>query len=256
MSQRLLINMDQLDIARNISLFSDLTENEKDSLLKEGGIYSYRSKECLFMEGDPIKFLYIVCDGLVQEFRQTADGRELTVNIHKKGDVFCKTEIFLNEGLHNTNAMAIDSAYVMELPIDKFKESLQKHKSVAQRLASSLARFAAMKQIEVEQQATMTSAQILALFLRQTCASHGLDPRGFSLPYKKSLIASRLGMKLETLSRALPKLKEQGITVKGSHVSFTDLKASGLAGLQAAARGNAVKFFPPSRKIREMAHAS
>ena len=49
------------------------------------------------------------------------------------------------------------------------------------------------------------------------------DVHGFTLPFKKSLIASRLGMELETLSRALPKLKEHGITVKGSQVVFHDV---------------------------------
>jgi CRP-like cAMP-binding protein len=79
-----------------------------------------------------------------------------------------------------------------------------------------------MKQEEMERQVTMTAPQILAHFLRQICDSHGLDPRGFALPYKKSLIASRLGMELETLSRAWPKLKDHGIIVKGSYVSFPD----------------------------------
>ena len=99
---------------------------------------------------------------------------------------------------------------------------MKRHESVANRLLSSLARFAIMKQIEVEQQATMTAPQLLDCFLRQLCRSYELDPHGFTLPYKKSLIASRLGMEMETLSRAWPKLKDHGIMVKGSHVIFLE----------------------------------
>ena len=66
----------------------------------------------------------------------------------------------------------------------------------------------------------MSTTEILASFLKDTCKSYGIDSHSFTLPFKKSLIASRLGMELETLSRALPKLKEHGITVKGSQVFF------------------------------------
>jgi CRP-like cAMP-binding protein len=220
MAQRLLMNLDQLGVVKNIPLFSGLTAEEKDNLLKGGGVYAYSAKKHLFRQDDPVIFLYILCNGIVQECRNTSDGHEVTVNIYRAGDVFCKTSMFLNDIVHPTNTIAVGDVDVMELPIEKFKENLLKYESVATHLFSSLAQFALMKQIEVEQRATMTAAQILAVFLQKTCDSYGLDPRGFTLPYKKSLIASRLGMKLETLSRALPRLKEYGITVKGSHVSF------------------------------------
>lgn len=216
--------MDQEDVVRNISLFSDLSRNEQDDFIKGGGVFSYPRKSCLFHIGDAVNFVYILCSGIVQEFRQTHDGHEVTTNIYKTGDVFCKTELFLKDSVHLTSAKAIDNVYVMELPIERFKENLQKYEAVRNRLTSALAQFAMMKQMEVERQITMSSLQLLSSFLREMCDSHGFDPRGFTLPYQKSLIASRIGMEIETLSRALPKLKDHGIHVKGTYVSFTDLQ--------------------------------
>jgi CRP-like cAMP-binding protein len=207
---------------RNICLFTDISEEEKKKLPRGEGPFLCADKEYLFKEDDPIKYLYVLCSGHVQEYRNIACGHEITVDLHKAGDMFCKSAPFLKDGLFHTNARAIDNAYVVRLPIEQFKEVMKKHESVADRLLSTLARMAMMKQIEVEQQATMTAPQILAFYLRQLCVSYGLDPRGFTLPYKKSLIASRLGMEMETLSRAWPKLKELGIVVKGSHISFVE----------------------------------
>ena len=224
MSQRLLINTEQVDVVRNASLFSDLSKNEQDDFIKGGGVFSYLRKSCLFNIGDTINSIYILCSGIVQELRQTHDGHEITTNIYKAGDVFCTTELFLKDSVHLTSAKAIDNVYVMELPIERFKENLQKYEAVRNRLTSALAQFAVMKQLEVERQITMSSLQLLASFLREMCDSHGFNPRGFTLPYQKSLIASRIGMEIETLSRALPRLKEHGIHVKGSYVSFTDLQ--------------------------------
>jgi hypothetical protein len=68
----------------------------------------------------------------------------------------------------------------------------------------------------------MSAPQRLACFLMHLCESHDFDPRNFELPLSKSLIASRLGMEIETLSRTLPILKKYGITVKGKQVVFRD----------------------------------
>jgi CRP-like cAMP-binding protein len=247
MAQRILMNLDQLDTVKNIPFFSGLAAEEKNDLLKGGGIYLYPAKHHLFRQGNPVKFLYIVCSGIVQECRETCDGHEVTANIYTVGDVFCKTSMFLKDCIHQTNAIAVSDVDVMELPIEKFKENLLKYESVATQLFSSLAQFAFMKQVEVEQQATMTAAQLVADFLKQMCSSYGLDPRGFTLPYKKSLIASRLGMELETLSRALPKLREYGITVKGSHVSFVQPQMQ---------HANVVRFPLMTKNTRRPVYAS
>lgn len=230
-----------MDIVRNIPLLAGLTAKEQDDFIKGGGVFSYASKKSLFMVGDTVNFVYILCNGAVREFRETASGHEITLNIYKAGDVFCKTELFLKDNLHLTNAKTVDNAYVMELPIAPFKDRLEKYPAVKNRLVSALAQLAVMKQLEVEQQAMMTAAQLLAAFLWQLRDSHGFDPRGFTLPYKKTLIASRLGMEIATLSRALPRLKEHGIHVKGTYVSFMDAQSSS---------ENVVKLFPSPANMR------
>lgn len=207
---------------QNVSLFTSLTDDEKSTLPKGEGPHAYLDKKIIFTEETPIKYLYVVCSGFVQEFHKTPDGDEITVDIHKAGDFFCKTALFLKAGYHHTYARALNSAHIVKIPIDQFRDVLKNHDSVADKLFSCIAKMAVMKQIEVEQQATMTAPQLLANFLRQVCLSHGFDPAGFDLPYKKSVIASRLGMKLETLSRAWPKLREHGIHVRGSRVIIQD----------------------------------
>jgi hypothetical protein len=82
-------------------------------------------------------------------------------------------------------------------------------------------------EVEAEHQATMSAAQLVACFLQRLCVLYSFTPSGFDLPYSKTLIASRLGMELETFSRTLNKLKEHGILVEGNHVKITDLAKIG-----------------------------
>ena len=49
----------------------------------------------------------------------------------------------------------------------------------------------------------------------------------FILPYSKKLIASRLGIEVETFSSTLLKLQEYGIKVIGSHVVISDINTVG-----------------------------
>jgi CRP-like cAMP-binding protein len=69
----------------------------------------------------------------------------------------------------------------------------------------------------------MSAAQLVACFMQRLCVLYDFNPESFDLPYSKTLIASRLGMELETFSRTLNKLKEHGISVNGNRVMITDL---------------------------------
>ena len=46
-----------------------------------------------------------------------------------------------------------------------------------------------------------------------------------TLPYDKMLIAGRLGMKPESLSRAFSRLKSAGVTVKRNHAEIDDIES-------------------------------
>ncbi len=56
----------------------------------------------------------------------------------------------------------------------------------------------------------------------------GLDPRSdgpaeMALPFEKSLLANRLGMKPESFSRALARLRPYGVTIEKETITISDL---------------------------------
>ena len=75
---------------------------------------------------------------------------------------------------------------------------------------------------EIEQLKAKSAPQrIASFFLKQTVSTSG--PARIALPYEKALIASRLGMKPESFSRALGKLAELGVVVARESVSISDV---------------------------------
>jgi len=69
----------------------------------------------------------------------------------------------------------------------------------------------------------MNAAQRVGCFILKLCDSKHPNNVELALPYDKMLIASYLGMKRETFSRALSDLKSIGITVHGNMLLIEDL---------------------------------
>lgn len=210
------------DFIKSLSLFSGLAEEEKNALLQGGQILSLRRGQSLFRQDDNLGSFYVVCNGLVKVSRVTPDGREVTLDILVSGDMTCAKEIFELSDVHMVNAMAISDTIVMSFPKNWLLETAQKSGVFALNLLAAISRSARMTEMDAEHQATMSAPQLLSCFLIHLCERYNFDPRGFLLPLSKSLIASRLGMELETLSRTLPVLKKYGITVKGKNVALND----------------------------------
>jgi len=64
--------------------------------------------------------------------------------------------------------------------------------------------------------------QRVAEFLASLCPVEK-GPSMIALPYDKVLIAARLGLKPETLSRAFARLRTIGVEVRASHVAISDV---------------------------------
>jgi CRP-like cAMP-binding protein len=220
-------------IVRTIALFSGMSDDEKDALIQVGKLHHYESGQNIFLYGDTIHCFYIICEGAIQTFRETPDGHEMTIDVLIPGDAIGETEILQLSSTHQVNALAIKDSLLIEFPVAWLKDNVKRNSTLALNLLSMLSLRSHMISVEAEHKATMTAAQQIACFLERLCILHDFDPHGFDLPYSKTLIASRLGMELETFSRSLSKIWDHGISVQGNRVTFTDI-----AGMEEFVCGN------------------
>lgn len=210
------------EMLRTLPLFSGLKTHESEFLLENSRLRDCERGTFLFMYGDTITNFYVICRGSVQIFRETPDGHEVTSDLLIAGDSLNADEIITTKITHTVNARAVDDAQLLEIPILWMRENLSHFDHIAAYLMTSLSDRLHSAQIEAEHQSTMSATQIVACYLQRLCVLYGFDPYGFELPYSKTLIASRLRIELETFSRTLKNLRDEGIEVDGSHVSFID----------------------------------
>jgi len=210
------------DALAQLPLFDGLSDDERNEFLGKARVKNYARGTYLFTQGDSVKNFYIVQSGVIRLFRTTPGGDEITTDILIKGDTVCERKVFRFNTLHPDYALCVEDSTVLEFPAAWLRESARKNTAFSFNMLSLLSRRSLLKDIESEHQSTMSTAQIVACFLQWMCSIHDFDPKNFELPYNKALIASRLGMKQETFSRTLPRLRENGIDIQGTRVSFTN----------------------------------
>jgi CRP-like cAMP-binding protein len=208
------------DAMNNISLFSGISAQEKSALSQISKIHHIPRGSILFMQGDEMKLFHVVYSGMLQIFKETLDGHEITSDIAVPGDPLSLAEITDIEPIHKASARAIEDTILIEIPMDWLRHNLKNFNHLMLKLFTRISHRLQKIDMEIERNSTMSASELITCFLHELCVVHDFDPRGFNLPYSKTLIASRLGMELETFSRSLRKLREFGITVRGSHVSL------------------------------------
>ena len=216
-----------LNILKALPLFSALKPEDSAILVRNSRIHHCARGEFLFIHGDSISHFHVICRGIIQIFRETPDGHEITSDMLIAGDSINAQEVVGKQEVHAMNARAVDSATILKIPVAWMRENMHSVEHLATHLMAGLAARLHNAQMEAEHQSTMSATQIVACYLQRLCVLYHFDPHSFELPYSKTLIASRLRIELATFSRTLKNLKTQGISVTGTHVSFTDMKKTG-----------------------------
>ena len=207
-------------VLKTVPLFADLTPQEVALLEQHCRLRTYEEGQILFTQGDAITSLYVLCQGTLQIFRDTQTGHEVTTDILITGDLLGADDMLNAVETHTSSAKAVDKTILVDIPALWVRQNFKSFDHLGEHLLEYVSKRLHQAQTEREQRITMTAPQLIACYLQRLCFLYDFDPKGFDLPYKKTLIASRLGMALETFSRALEKLSEHGIIVSGNHVSI------------------------------------
>ena len=184
--------------------------------------------EMLFLSGEPAKGLFVVVSGKIRAFQQNEDGREQVMYPDTAGSVLGDVPVF-DDGPYPVSAMAEAEASVLFIEKSDIRELCAKYPS----LALAALRLMAGK---VRNHATLIEAlslhevgQRLALFLlaeTQSAIFSGDNPTAFRLRHSNHEIASRIGSVRDVVSRALSRLKRQGlISLEDRDVKILDLQA-------------------------------
>jgi CRP-like cAMP-binding protein len=212
-----------LALIGRVPLFAGLGASSLADLLAEAVVRRFSRNTLLFVEGEPADQFYVVLDGWVRLYRQTTDGRESVIALLACGESFAEALMFLG-GRFPVSAGVVEDARLLVVPAKSFRRALRNDNELCFKMMASMALHLRRLVSQVEQLTVRSSSERVAQFLLKL-ARDGAESAIVHLPYDKGLIAARLGMQPETLSRALAKLRPLGVETRGSRVTIRDVAA-------------------------------
>jgi CRP-like cAMP-binding protein len=223
LARRIGLNARDLAVVGDVPLFAGLEIAGLAGLLAEAAVRRCSHNAVLFVEGEQARQFYIVLDGWVRLYRQTPDGRESLIALFARGESFAEAVMFLGSTFP-VSAAAVDETRLLVIPAEPFRRALQSDNQLCFKMMAAMALHLRRLVGQVEQLTARSSSERLAEFLL-SLARGGAESAIVHLPYDKSLLAARLGMQPETLSRALTKLRPLGVETQGSRVTIRDFEA-------------------------------
>jgi CRP-like cAMP-binding protein len=220
----------KLDIPQILSrlpLFQELAPEQIAALESACRERRLAKGEMLFQKGDLPKGFFVVVFGQIKLAFPSSQGNEKVVQILGPRQSFGEAVMFLYrpcpvfaEGLVDSLLLHIGSAPVFEL--------LERDPSFARRMLAGLSMRLHSLVEDVETYSLRSSAQRVVGYLLQHCPQQEGPCEGsfeISLPTSKQVIASRLNLTPETLSRIFHDLSANGlISVSGKQITINDVK--------------------------------
>jgi len=212
---------EDLRIASRIPIFSGLKPQTVERLIARATVISLKHGDCLFRQGDAAAAFFIVVEGWVKLYRLTLGGDEAIIHILTKGESVAEAVAFTGSR-YSATAEAVSNARAVRIPADYLVRCIHEMPDIALAIIASTSQRLHRRVQEIEHLKAQSGIQRVAEFLASLCPP-GAGPHTITLPYDKTLIAGRLGLKPESLSRAFAKLRRVGVEVRAAHVVVNEV---------------------------------
>ncbi len=201
-------------------VFAGLPQAAFDALLAGASVKTVNRGELLFVQGDPVNYFFVVLEGWVKVYRLTPSGTEAVVAVFTRGQSFAEAAAFVG-GRFPASGEAVTDGRLIRIHSGHLLRLIRENPDVGLAMLASTSMHLHMLVQQIEQLKSHTGAQRVAEFLSSLAGSRSGTCR-IELPYDKTLIAGRLGMQPESLSRAFGRLKQIGVQIEHNTAIIED----------------------------------
>lgn len=195
--------------ARSFNVCHPLGYERQKELFEIGKVQRWGRRQQLFRSGDPIGSIFKITSGIVAVSKILPDGRRQVLDFFLPGDL-CG---FLETDKHYAfDCEAITEATTCSFDRDRLMIFANRHPDVAEALRVAIADRLKRAVLHMAVLGQLTSTERVATFLcsmSPAYGSHDMSPGHCVLPMTRTDIADYLGLRLETVSRALSRLRKR-----------------------------------------------
>jgi CRP/FNR family transcriptional regulator len=168
--------------------------------------------DLLYSSGAPFDAIYAIRSGFFKTDVLIEDGREQVTGFQMAGELMGLDGI--GSGQHNCDARALEDSEVCVIPFNRLSELSREIDTLQHHFHKVMSREIVRDQGVMMLLGTMRAEERLAAFLvnlSHRFLSRGYSATEFNLRMTREEIGSYLGLKLETVSRGLSRLQDEGL---------------------------------------------
>lgn len=224
MNRNLKLSARDRDITLKSALLADLEPRLQRRVLETVSAATFRSRDVVIPFQSEPKHFYAVLSGHVRLYRIDNRGREADIAVYGPGDVFGECAMFL-DGCYPFQVQAAEATTLAAFDNEAIGVMLRDEPALMLAVSRIMAQHSTDARLNVANDRLNTAPQRVAIYLLETWRAQGGPGNPFKLPFQKSLLAGKLGLAPEALSRAFAMLKKTGVSIRGRMVHITDAEA-------------------------------
>jgi CRP-like cAMP-binding protein len=216
------IDQNAITLVRKTPLFGGLSPELLNIMLGHATARPIHRGELLFMQGDPVLACFVVLEGWIKLYRLTPGGEEAVVAVFTRGQSFAEAAAFV-QGRYPVSAEAVTDGRLLYVPARDLLNQIRQNPEIGLAMLASTSQHLHELVRQIEQLKSHTGVERVAEFLLSLCPAEK-GSCSLELPYDKMLIAGRLGMKPESLSRAFARLRDLGVQIEQNIANIADVE--------------------------------
>jgi CRP-like cAMP-binding protein len=201
---------------RIAAIFSRFTDEQLQAIARHSRRVQLAAGEVLFQHGARADALFLLVTGQLKLFRVSPGGQEVIIEVLEAGATFGETRAFLDDPHYHVSCAALVDSEVVVVDRGAFLAALRESVDSCLLMLRKLSIRAEHLVDEIDHLALQSSTCRVAGYLLAQLPA-GRDE--VVLKVAKGVMASRLAIRAETLSRILKQLSDEGIvSVSGRSV--------------------------------------
>jgi len=213
-----------IDMMRRCMLLQALEAEQFEAVVKTSNAIQLAENSVLFQQGGELTDIYLVISGGIKLQRLAPSGDEKVIEIIRPGQTFAEAVLFLGGSRYPVSAVALSPTIVISIQAETYLKHLNDSNGLCLSLLGKLSQKLHWMVNEVDRLTLHNATFRLVDYLLNHISENENGRVDINLAAPKNVIASRLSIKPETLSRTLKDLSTQGlIKLDGAQIELLDI---------------------------------
>lgn len=207
-------------------LFANLTDAQHARLLPHVHVQAFSAGQSLFQRGDEAGAFFLLHRGTVKLYRVSDGGHEKIMRLIQPGQSFAESIMFMDISAYPVHARGLRSGVLVAIESTAYLEIMRASFATCRTVLARMTERIQAHWDEIEALTLQNSRYRIVHYLISLASARDVGETTITLPVSKSLIAAKLAVTPETLSRVLRLLVEADlIEMQGYRLHIPSLAA-------------------------------